>query len=133
MSLSGPKKYTQFVPSVVLLGILASAMALFASDGSSPAQVPDFKPDIQARALVRTIVGNELKQQQNDRSHWMFKLRKVTPKGSRLQEVITTNQGNLARTLLINDQPLTAEQRRAEEEKIQKILTDPDLQRKRLK
>jgi hypothetical protein len=133
MSLSRSSKHIQFVPVVLLSGILASALALFASDGSNTLQVPDFKPDAQARALVRTIVGNELKQQQNDRSHWMFKLRKVTPKGSRLQEVITTSQGNLARTLLINDQPLTAEQKRSEEEKIQKILTDPDLQRKRLK
>ncbi len=133
MSLIRSSKRTQPVPYVVLFGILASAVALFASEGSSSAAVPDFNPDPHARALVRTIVANELKQQQNDRSHWMFKLRKVTAKGSRLQEVITTNQGNLARTLLINDQPLTADQKQSEEEKIRKILSDPDLQKKRLK
>lgn len=133
MSLNPRSNYIPFVSPVLLLGIIASAMGLFAADGSSTAQVPDFKPDPQARALVRTIVANELRQQENDKSHWMFKLRKVTSKGTRLQQVITTNQGNLARTLLINDQPLTAEQKRAEEEKIHNILTDPDLQRKRLK
>src|SRR3982751_6015099 len=94
------------------------------------ADVPDFQPNAQARDLVRKVVANELKQEELDKSHYMFKLKKVTPKGTRLQEIVQTDQGSIARTLLINDQPPTEEMTRQEEEKIHKLIDDPDEQRK---
>jgi hypothetical protein len=132
MSLTRQGKHVQSVLWAVLLGILTSARALHGADGSGSAPL-DFQADPQARAQVRSIVANELKAQENDRTHWLFKLRKESSKGSRLQDVITTPQGNLARTVLIDGKPPTAEQKQAEDEKIRNILSDPDVQRKRLK
>jgi len=103
---------------------------------SSPSpQAPsnNFKNDPQARELVRSVVANELKQEDLDRSHYLFKLKKVTPKGTKVQEIVQTEGGNVARTLLINGLPLTTDQKQAEEQKVTKLLHDPDEQKKRLK
>jgi hypothetical protein len=106
----------------------------FAWQGSAaPAPATNFQNDPKARELVRTVVANELKQEEIDRSHYMFKLRKVTPKGTRIQEIVQTDGGNVARTLSVNGQPLAPDQRQAEEQKVQRLLNDPSEQKKRLK
>lgn len=92
-----------------------------------------FQNDPKARDVVRNVVANELKQEELDRSHYLFKLKKVTPKGTKLQEIVQTEGGNVARTLLINGLPLTTDQKQAEEQKVTKLLHDPDEQKKRLK
>jgi hypothetical protein len=97
------------------------------------ADVPDFQPNAQARELVRRVVANELRQEELDRSHYMFKLKKVTPKGTRIQEIVQTDQGSIARTILVNGEAATEETKRQEEEKIQKLINDPDEQRRRQK
>ena len=118
----------------VSVALLACCSFGFASAGTSSSSQPaDFQNDAQARELVRKVVANELKQEDLDKSHYMFKLRKVTPKGSRIQEIVQTDQGSIARTLLLDGHPPSDEQRQAEEEKIQKLLRDPDEQKKRLK
>jgi len=118
----------------VSVALLACCSFGFAStEASSSSQPTDFQNDAQARELVRKVVANELKQEDLDKSHYMFKLRKVTPKGSRIQEIVQTDQGSIARTLLLDGHPPSDEQRQAEEEKIQKLLRDPDEQKKRLK
>jgi hypothetical protein len=100
---------------------------------AAPAPATNFQNDPKARELVRTVVANELKQEEIDRSHYMFKLRKVTPKGTRIQEIVQTDGGNVARTLSVNGQPLAPDQRQAEEQKVQRLLNDPSEQKKRLK
>src|SRR3954453_12122821 len=97
------------------------------------ADVPDFQPNAQARELVRRVVANELRQEELDISHYMFKLKKVTPKGTRIQEIVQTDQGSIARTVLVNGEAATEETKRQEEEKIQKLINDPDEQRRRQK
>ena len=117
---------------VAMLWCCCSALfsLAFTFDSST---TPEFQPNAHARELVRKVVANELKQEELDKSHYMFKLKKVTPKGTRLQEIVQTDQGSIARTLLINDQPPTEEMTRQEEEKIHRLINDPDEQRKRQK
>jgi len=118
----------------VSVAALASCSLAFADTGvSSASQTADFQNDPQARELVRRVVANELKQEGLDNSHYMFKLRKITPKGSRVQQIVQTDQGSIARTLLLDDHSPSEEQKQAEEEKIQRLLSDPDEQKKRLK
>jgi len=93
----------------------------------------DFQPNPQARELVRQVVANELKQEELDKSHFMFKLKKVTPKGTRVQQIVQTDQGSIARTLMLDGQPPTDEVRQAEEQKIHKLIGDPDEQKRRRK
>lgn len=100
---------------------------------STQARSNNFQNDPKARELVRQVVTNELQQEDLDRSHYWFKLKKVTPKGTKLQQIVQTDGGNVARTLLINGLPLTTDQKQAEEQKVTRLLHDPDEQKKRLK
>lgn len=119
---------------LLLVGVLVSCAGVLA-DGSASTAAPsaNFQTDPKARELVRNVVANELKQEELDKSHYLFRLKKVTPKGTKLQEIVQTEGGNLARTLLMNGLPLTTDQRQAEEQKVEKLLHDPDEQKKRLK
>jgi len=86
---------------------------------------------IDAQQLVRETVQNELNSGKNDPSLWRF--RKITVKDGKKQmyDVIETKNGEVDRLLAVNGQPLSAEQRRAENARIQKLSADPDEQEKR--
>ena len=127
--------YHRILPLVasVACALVTSNFAFAWQGSATSAPSTNFQNDPKARELVRKVVANELKQEQTDRSHYMFKLRKVTPKGTRIQEIVQTDGGNVARTLSVNGQPLGLEQRQAEEQKVQRLLNDPAEQKKRLK
>jgi hypothetical protein len=99
----------------------------------SASQGPNFSNDPKARELVRRVVANELEQEARDKSHYMFRLKRVTPKGTSLKEIVQTDQGSVARTLLIDGKPPTEDQKRSEQDKITKLANDPDAQRQRMK
>jgi len=122
----------RIITVLLFAGVLLS---IARADPSSSTSAPsgNFKSDPKARELVRQVVANELKQEDLDRSHYLFKLKKVTPKGTKLQTIVQTDGGNVARTLLINGLPPSTDQRQAEEQKVAKLLHDPDEQKKRLK
>ena len=96
-------------------------------------QNPNFSNDPKARELVRRVVANELEQEARDKSHYMFRLKRITPKGTRLQEIVQTDQGSIARTLLVDGKAPTEDQKRAEQDKITKLANDADAQRQRMK
>jgi hypothetical protein len=118
------------------LGALVLGFAVYSSAFSQSGTgnvVPNFQPDAQAREVVRKVVANELKQEDLDKSHYVFKLKKVTPKGTKIQEIVQTDQGSIARTLLIDGHPPSAEEAQAEQQKVQKLAQDPEEQRRRQK
>lgn len=112
--------------------LAVACCSAFADSNADPA-APNFPPNAQAREIVRKVVANELKQEEADKSHYMFKLRKITPKGTRVQEIIQTDQGSIARTLLVDGKPPDQDLLNTEQAKIQKLAGDQDEQRKRLK
>ena len=77
-------------------------------------------------------MGNELKSDEPGQ-HFQFRGRKQTPKGSQTKDYVETNDGIVARLIAMNDSPLTAEQRQKEDDRLQKLLTDPSMQAKRRK
>lgn len=118
---------------VLSAGLLLAGTSLHGYQSSSVSQAPDFRNDPQLRELVRKVVANELAQEERDKSHYSFKLKKVTPKGSKVQQIVQTDQGSIARTLLIDGQPPSQDQKQAEEQKIQKLISDTDEQKRRQK
>src|SRR5579859_1664462 len=86
---------------------------------------------IDAQQLVREVVQNELNSGKKDPSLWRF--RKITVKDGKKQmyDVIETKNGEVDRLLAVNGKPLSAEQQRAENERIQKLSMDADEQKKR--
>lgn len=82
--------------------------------------------------LVRVTIQNELKQEAS-RTHFMYRIRRETPAGSQTKEYVETSDGAVARLMAVNDKPLTADQRQKEDERLQKLLTDPQAQQKHRK
>jgi len=124
--------------SVVFLAIITiTAGANFSAKAQGSKSKADTKSGssrdgkIDAQQLVRETVQNELNSGKNDPSLWRF--RKITVKDSKKQmyDVIETKNGEVDRLLAVNDKPLSAEQQRAENERIQKLSADPDEQKKR--
>lgn len=127
---TGPLRLYRSVLSGILAFVCSCAMAQAGPGAGSPA---NFQPNAEAREIVRKVVANELKQEDADRSHYMFKLKKVTTKGTKLQTIVQTDQGSIARTLVIDGHPPSQEDIQAEQDKIHRLINDADEQKRRQK
>jgi hypothetical protein len=84
-----------------------------------------------AKELVRRVVANELKSEQQDHSHWMFRLDTRKPNGQEeVDEVVESKDGDLKRPLLINGRELTSEQRQNADRRLQQLMHNPGALRK---
>ena len=110
-----------------MVGLVSLVLAVSASS-----QTGETKISPSASELVKRAVDNELASS-NSKLRYTYRVRKQTPNGSSVKQVAETNDGQVSYLIMMNDQPLADEQRRIEDEKSQKILNNPDEQRKRLK
>jgi hypothetical protein len=80
--------------------------------------------------LVREVVQNGLRLNDKDQFHWSY--REVIRKEGRSEthEVCQTSAGTLDRIIAINNQPLSAEQQRREDARIQGLLANAGEMRK---
>jgi hypothetical protein len=81
--------------------------------------------------LVRKAVQNEIKAAQDDQERFLFRSTKTTPKGSVTKIYVETREATAGLVVAYNGKPLTPEQRRAEEARVQRFLNDPDELRKK--
>lgn len=121
--------YRRSVPSILLcvLGLRACGLA---AQGSPAATEAYSNP----QQLVREVVENGLRGKDKDQVHWSY--REVVRKDGRLEtrEVCQTKAGTVDRLIAINNQPLSAEQQRREDARIQSSLADPaEISRERQK
>ena len=79
-----------------------------------------------ATHLVQQVVYNEVNGTKNDHMRFTYRTRKQTPKGTTTKQIIETSEGSIARLLAVNDQPPTADQRKQDQERIQKLVNDPE-------
>jgi hypothetical protein len=85
-----------------------------------------------ANEMARRVVENELNAEDQDLSHWMFRLETYKPGGAKeTDEVVETKDGDLRRPLLVNGRPVKAAEanRRLErlahnQDELQKSLKD---------
>jgi hypothetical protein len=131
-------------PSTLCRVVFVSAsLSLFCLAGSRPiasqskssadqAQAQEVALPSSAAELVSQTMQNELKQS-DSRAHFMYRIRRQTPAGSQTKEYVETSDGAVARLMAVNDQPLTEDQRQKEDERLQKLLTDPQAQQKHRK
>lgn len=103
-----------FMQATVLMALMAPACFAQSSLPQDPNQ------------FVRQMINKELKAEEDDHSHWMYRLHKEDEKGAQDRQVIETKDGSLAKTLLINGQPLTPEQRTNDEDRMKKLVSDPE-------
>lgn len=84
--------------------------------------------------LVRQVVANGVRLQEKDQFHWSY--REVVRKDGRLEthEVCQTSAGTLDRIIAIDNEPLSAEQQRREDTRLQSLLASPgEMRRERQK
>jgi hypothetical protein len=83
-----------------------------------------------AQHLVRRVLANELKCEQQDHSHWMFLLKTHNVGQIEADRVIETKDGDIKRPVSINGHALSEEQRKKAEQRLQQLAQDPSALRK---
>jgi hypothetical protein len=116
------------LPLIFLSGLPLSARS---SEGqpTAPALTPD-----QAQALIQRALATEAHAAQ-DLSHvghpMRYRLHKVSPRLTSTKEIIETKDGDVARLISINDQPLSQADEQKEQARLQALLDNPGLQQHR--
>ncbi len=105
-----------------------AAVVLLAPNALSQSDSP--KVEMQAVDLARNVVTNELRIQNEEQSHWMYRLEKAEDGRKQIQKILETKSGSLSQLLSIDGHPLDAKQRRKENQRIQRLVSHPDEQRK---
>jgi hypothetical protein len=107
--------------------LISTALAFAQSPASSPSTSPRGNPV----DLVRKAVQNELKADQGVSEHFMFRGIKTTPKGSATKLYAETKEGSAGLVIAYDGKPLTADQRQAEEARLERFVNNPDELRKK--
>lgn len=81
---------------------------------------------MDAQQLAREVLTNELKAEQDDNTLWRFRKAEWKDGKEQLYDVIETKHGDVSRLLAENGKPLNAEQQRAENARIQKLMNQLD-------
>jgi hypothetical protein len=88
----------------------------------------------QAQALVERALTTESRAAQ-DLSHvahpMRYQLRKTSPRLTSIKEIVETRDGDVARLLSINDQPLSPADEQHEQARLQALMDNPSLQQHR--
>jgi len=117
----------------VKLGIVRNILLfflLFSWAGAALGQPTAITPT-QAQALVARALATEVRTAQ-DASHPMrYRLRKSSPRLTSTKEIAETRDGDVARLISINDQPLSLDDEQREEARLDALLSDPSRQRHR--
>jgi len=111
-------------------------MSLSLALAQSPTQtrtenLPELPKD--ATEYARQAIRNQLTADATDHTHWRYHIYREDEKGTQVRDVIETKDGEIARTLLINGQPLTTEQRADDEARMKKLIADAAERAKRTK
>jgi len=103
---------------------------LFAGSSANPQSEPiDYKDN--PIALMRDVAYNELKP--SDAPRVRYELHKTDDKGTRVDEIIETPEGDVARHLSRNGKPLTGEAEQEEEARLNNLYAHPEIQARRHK
>lgn len=110
---------TQSSVAVSLIFVLALGTFLRAEDRA-------IHSPVDAGELASEVVQNELKAQDEDRSLWQYREVHQTDGHAQLLEVVQTEEGEVHRLLAVNGQFLSGDERRKEDRRISRILSDPE-------
>ena len=102
--------------------VIGGLLALGAISGPAQTSSP--------KHLVQEVMQNELRADSNDHSHWIYRDQKKTPGKSTVKIVVETEKGDVEKTVDMNGQPLTAQQRKQDEAKMESMVHDPQAQKK---
>ena len=107
------------------------AVALAQTPAKPSADLPPLPQD--ATQYAREAFHRQMEANNTDHTHWRYHIHREDEKGTQDRDVIETKDGEIARTLLINGQPLTPEQRADDEARMKKLIEDAGDRAKREK
>ncbi len=99
-----------------------------ASFAGQPATVSAYRDPVE---LVRKAVQNEIKAANDDTACFLFRGTKTTPQGSTTRLYVETKEATAGLVIAYNGKPLTPEQRRAEEARVERFINHPEELRKK--
>jgi len=91
------------------------------------------RQDTHAQAIVRTAMQTELAADSDDHSRWQYRDLNRKPDGESLYSVVETDHGSVKKKLKHDGQPLTPEQLKEEDARIQAFVNDPAQQARQRK
>lgn len=118
-----------FIPLRRVSMLLLACLCIALHGQTTPDNLPPLPKD--ANQFVKDAIKHQLEADAADHTHWRYHIHREDEKGSQDRDVIDTKDGQIARTLLINGQPLTPEQRTADELRMKKLVEDPAERAKR--
>jgi hypothetical protein len=101
---------------VGMLLTLLCATSLYAQEPQSPGDPQE---------LVRAVVANELQALRGDASRWRFVSQAQQAGSDQTKEVIETNVGALTRLVAERGEPLTPEQQRNQDQRLEQFIRNP--------
>jgi hypothetical protein len=111
-------------PTLAAIVVLSAATTAISAQASKT-------PEMSPGELVRLTVANEVVAANDREIHHMFRSRRQTSKGSQTRIYVETNQALAGMLIAVNDQPLTAEQQKAETDHLASLMNNPDQLRKK--
>ncbi len=126
---------------------MGMALAGFAVPASLPAQdqgqlspnqppnQPKISPALPSdpNLFVRQAIHHSIEAEKNDHTRWRYRFHREDEKNNYDRDVVETDQGELARTILLHGQPLTAEDRKRDEERMRKLISSEEERAQRAK
>jgi hypothetical protein len=130
-SCSGSRKpYTEGVHRSTALPLILILWANLACGQAAPGG-GEGAPTPAGQALVDRALANELNGAQNHSHLMRYQLRKTTPRLTTTKEILETKDGDVARLIAVNDEPLSPAAEASEEARLNALLADPGKQRRR--
>jgi hypothetical protein len=111
-----------FIPLLLLFPFAGAALGQPAAVALTPAQAQQF---------VSRALATELRAAQDANHPMRYRLRKSSPRLTSTKEIVETRDGDVARLLSINDQPLDLAGEQREQVRLDTLLGDPARQRHR--
>jgi hypothetical protein len=111
------------VSCLIAAAFLAFSVPAYVQNTSSDAGLP-------AGELLRRAVNSELKAQANDHRHWMYEVKAGVSGTEQVKVAVQTREGYLDRLKFMNGQPITPQQETQEDQRIARLLKEPDEQKK---
>jgi len=127
------KTLRALAPSLALGLLRASATVILTVSLLASNALPQSESEslgMSANELAGRVITNELKIQAGNADHWMYRLEKEESGMTQVQEILETNNGSLSRLLSIAGHPLDAKQQQKEDQRMQRLVSHPDEQRK---
>jgi hypothetical protein len=121
------------VASLILLAAITVPLAEAQSADARQDAASTSLPSISPHALVTEAAANELVALHHKGSYLRYRMETVNEKGNQVRDVIESKDGTVARLILKDGKPLTAEQDKAERQRLNDMIASPAAYAKHVK